>query len=97
MTEPHDVRPWRTEILVFIVILIWASNFPIAKWGLKGIEPLMFNALRYIVATAVLIALYFARSSWTPVKNDWPKIIGIGFRQRGLSDGFHLRPEHDLG
>ena len=67
-------------MLLLTVIVIWASNFPIAKWGLREIEPLLFNAIRYTVATALLLVLYFSRSSWAPVQmSDWPKIIGIGF------------------
>jgi drug/metabolite transporter (DMT)-like permease len=69
----------RTELLVLGVILIWATNFPIAKWGLRGIEPLLFNALRYVVASALLAFMYFARTAWTPVQaSDWVKIAGLG-------------------
>jgi drug/metabolite transporter (DMT)-like permease len=87
---------WKTELLVLIVILIWASNFPVAKWGLRAIDPLIFNALRYLVATALLVLIYFSRAPWTPVqRRDWPKIIGVGFLanvvyQMAFIFGLHL-------
>jgi len=94
--ESDRSQLWRTELLVLGVIIIWAGNFPVAKWGLRGIDPLIFNAIRYVIATSLLLVIYFSRSSWTPVhRTDWPKIIGIGFLanvvyQMAFIFGLHL-------
>jgi len=96
MSDPARTPSGRTELLVLGVIIVWASNFPVAKWGLREIEPLLFNAMRYLVATTVLVAMYYTRSSWVAVqKSDWPRIAVIGFLanfvyQMAFIFGLHL-------
>ena len=79
MSEQHSTDERKAELLLFTVVLIWASNYPIAKWGLRELSPLMFNSIRYVVATCVLAILFFSRTKWTPiVKGDWYKLIRAG-------------------
>jgi drug/metabolite transporter (DMT)-like permease len=67
-----------TESLLLIVVLIWAANAPLVKFGLSGLDILVFNSLRFLVAGTTLAIIYFARSSWKRMpKSDWLKLIGL--------------------
>lgn len=79
MTDTNRSTELRAELLVLTVVVIWASNFPIAKWGLEGLGVFLFNAVRYGVAAGLLTVLYFARSSWQPIqREDRMKLLGLG-------------------
>jgi drug/metabolite transporter (DMT)-like permease len=68
-----------TESLLLLVVLIWAANAPLVKFGLSGMEILVFNSIRFLVAGTMLAIIYFARSAWKPVpSSDWLKLIGLG-------------------
>src|SRR5512137_1418930 len=74
MTDQERSSEVRTEALLLFVVLIWAANYPVAKFGIEGIDRFVFNGIRYVVAAAVLAGLFFARSSWVHVERaDWPK------------------------
>ncbi|MBM2845266.1 MAG: hypothetical protein HW407_578 [Bacteroidetes bacterium] len=79
MTDLQRAKERKAETLLLIVVIIWASNYPIAKWGLKELDPLLFNGIRYVVAALVLAFLFFSRSQWTPIaRNDWRMLIKAG-------------------
>jgi len=42
-------------LLLFIVALIWAGNFPLAKLGLSELGPLTLAALRALIAAPLLM------------------------------------------
>jgi drug/metabolite transporter (DMT)-like permease len=68
-----------TESLLLIVVLIWAANSPLVKFGISGMEIPVFNSIRFLIAGAVLIAIHFTRSRWHHVtRSDWLKLIGLG-------------------
>ncbi|MFC1729853.1 DMT family transporter [candidate division KSB1 bacterium] len=46
------------DSLLFIVVLIWASNFTVVKFALREIPPMGFNTLRFI-GSSVIFALYY--------------------------------------
>ncbi len=73
--------PRGLEAQLLFAIVIWAVNYPLAKYGVLGLDPFVFNAIRYIVAAAVLVAPYVAgNSSWTPVlPEDRNKLFWAGF------------------
>jgi drug/metabolite transporter (DMT)-like permease len=67
-----------TEILLLVVVFIWAANAPLVKFGISGLDVLVFNSLRFLVAGTTLAIIYFTRSSWKSVPmNDWYKLIGL--------------------
>jgi drug/metabolite transporter (DMT)-like permease len=60
--------------------VIWASNFPIAKFGIQGLDIYLFNGVRYVSALLVLMVLFRLRSRWqTMSRDDWLRMIGLGF------------------
>ncbi|HLX11187.1 MAG TPA: DMT family transporter [Bacteroidota bacterium] len=69
----------RAEGLLLIVVLIWGSNYPLMKFGLAGMDQLVFNALRYVVASIVLIVVFAFRSKWKAIEpGDWKRVIWAG-------------------
>ncbi|MBI1804234.1 MAG: DMT family transporter [Ignavibacteriae bacterium] len=80
MTDPKCTHEYRAETLLLIVVVVWAANYPLAKFALASLHPFVFNAIRYIVAAAVLLTGARIGSWWSPVeKSDWPKLLGAGF------------------
>ena len=67
------------ELLVLVTVTIWGANNSLVKWGIGGLDVLVFNAIRYLVATAAVGAFFAARSAWKPVpRSDWPRLVGFG-------------------
>jgi drug/metabolite transporter (DMT)-like permease len=70
----------KAELLLLIVVVIWASNFPLAKFGIQGLDIFLFNGIRYVSAFLVMIVLFRLRFTWQETSSgDWLKMIGVGF------------------
>ena len=68
-----------TETLLIVVVFIWAANAPVVKFGILGMEVVIFNSIRFLIAGAILLTIHRVRSTWSPVsKADWPRLIGLG-------------------
>ncbi len=77
--DPDRRSQIRAELLLLLVVTIWACNYPVAKYGISGLNLYVFNALRFITATLLLAAVSLFRSSWVPIrKDDWPALIRAG-------------------
>jgi drug/metabolite transporter (DMT)-like permease len=69
----------RAEALLLMVAFIWAGNYPIAKWGIAGLGIWIFNAIRFLVATAVVFVLFRFRQVWIPLRReDWRAFLRAG-------------------
>ncbi len=69
----------KTEGLLLLVALIWAANYPVAKWGIAGLGVWIFNAIRFIVASAVVLVLFRSRGVWVPLRReDWRAFARAG-------------------
>jgi drug/metabolite transporter (DMT)-like permease len=53
---PTASLPW-TDLTMILVVAIWGANFSITKIALQEIPPLAFAALRFVVASALLLAV----------------------------------------
>ena len=42
--------------LAFFVTILWSSSWPIIKFGLKEIPPLIFAGMRYVIASFILLS-----------------------------------------
>lgn len=79
MSEPERARDKGAEILILVVVVIWASNYPISKYGITGLDIFVFNSIRFVVAAGILGGLLFLRSRWTPLKRaDWTALVRAG-------------------
>ncbi len=67
--EPVNLRD---SLLAALVATIWGFNFVVIDWGMEGVPPLLFAAVRF---TAVLLpALFLVRRPDAP----WRVILGCG-------------------
>jgi len=81
----------QTESLLLVVILIWAANASLVKFGISGMAIVDFNSIRFVIAAAILVTVHVARSSWKRIPlNDWWKLIGLGIIAHGIYQTAYL-------
>ncbi|WP_320034355.1 EamA family transporter [Halarcobacter sp.] len=69
-------------LLAFLVVLIWGINFPIIKFGLEELPPILFSALRFLIVA--IPAVFFIPFPKTSIWN----ILGVGVFLGVLKFGF---------
>ncbi|HKG91561.1 MAG TPA: DMT family transporter [Gemmatimonadaceae bacterium] len=75
---------WVTDLLLFLMAVIWGANFSIVKYGAQALSPLAFNGLRVGVAAVALFATSLAvREPW-PARRDALRIAALGTIGNGL-------------
>lgn len=68
----------RTDLAMLALVVVWGVNFPIVKIAFREMSPMVFTALRFGGATALLL-LVMRRESGTPVpRSQWPLVIVLG-------------------
>jgi drug/metabolite transporter (DMT)-like permease len=66
--------------MMLIVVLIWGANFSIVKIALDQIPPLVFTALRFMIAVVALLpVLWLREGSLALPRATWWRLIGLGF------------------
>jgi drug/metabolite transporter (DMT)-like permease len=69
----------RNDFELVAVVLIWAFNLPVVKVGLREIEPLAYNIVRFVCASAVLLALVWRRErSFRVERRDLGRLLLLG-------------------
>ena len=67
------------ESLLLLVAVIWALNFSVVKFTLEEIDPMSFNAFRFMLAIGFMWFVLLRSGQKLKVhKGDWPKLIGLG-------------------
>ncbi len=68
----------RVDAAMLAMVVVWGVNFPIVKITLREMSPMVFNALRFSGATALLWVVG-SRGGDLPVpRAAWPGIIALG-------------------
>ncbi|HEX6925737.1 MAG TPA: DMT family transporter [Longimicrobiaceae bacterium] len=68
-----------TEASLILMVCIWGLNFAVAKRALETFDPLAFNALRYLLASAfVYLVLRGQGRLEMPSRTDWARILVLG-------------------
>ena len=74
----------RNVAAMLLLALMWGLSIPATKLGLETVPPLMFTALRFLVAVPLLMVMAFGRLAvpWRAV----PSIVGLGVMGIGLGN-----------
>ena len=73
-------RPTLNDLLMLLVVAIWALNISLVKVALAEIPPLPFNGIRLLLAAAVLLALLLlTEKSLRLRRKDLFKIVLLSF------------------
>ena len=73
-------RMGRTDLLILLVILLWAINLSVIKIGLRALSPHAFNATRLALASLAYLVVLLARPgrfSLARIGDGW-KAMGLG-------------------
>ncbi|HSL70132.1 MAG TPA: DMT family transporter [Longimicrobiales bacterium] len=72
-------RKWRAHAALFLMAVIWAVNFSVAKIALRALSPLAFNALRFPMAALALFLLLRTHGPiQLPAPEDRLRVLGLG-------------------
>ncbi|MEX0780011.1 MAG: EamA family transporter [Balneolales bacterium] len=67
------------ESSLLFIVCVWALNFSVVKFSLDEIDPLSFNAIRFLLAIAFIWLVVWRRRIPIKVqKGDWPRIVTLG-------------------
>jgi drug/metabolite transporter (DMT)-like permease len=78
----------KARIVWLILCGIWGSTWLFIKLGLADLPPLTFAAIRFVLASLILIALVTARRAhWPRTRGDWSLIAISGVLQFTLNYG----------
>lgn len=61
----------RDMILAATVATLWGFNFVVIDWGMRGVPPLLFVAIRFLVVAAAVVVVPRPATSWRT-------ILGVG-------------------
>lgn len=77
--EPRAAPDLLTDAGLLGLSLIWGVNFSVIKVALTELEPMAFNALRFPLASLVLVGFLLARGPLSrPRSEDVPRLVGLG-------------------
>jgi drug/metabolite transporter (DMT)-like permease len=72
--EPH--RPtWKTLLAFAIIYFVWGSTFLAIRIGVREVPPLLFAAMRFLVAGLVLYGWMIARGERSPSRRQWMSAV----------------------
>lgn len=77
-TAPVPGRGW-TEAALAVMVLVWGVNFAVVKHALEDFDPLAFNALRFSIASVLVLGVLRAQGPLAlPDRRDLPRILLLG-------------------
>src|SRR3990170_5387450 len=76
VSTPDGTHPWLVRVAPALFVLVWATGFVVAKFGLPYAAPLSFLSMRFILTLAVLLPLILlARATWPSRRDGWLLIV----------------------
>jgi len=66
---------WKTILAFAIIYIIWGSTFLAIRIGVRELSPLLFAALRFLVASLVLVGWTLAKREPLPTRRQWLTIL----------------------
>jgi len=77
-SKPH--RPaWKTLLAFAIIYFVWGSTFLAIRVGVREVPPLLFAAMRFLVAGLVLYGWMIAKGERSPTRRQWMSVVLLAF------------------
>jgi drug/metabolite transporter (DMT)-like permease len=73
-----------TDFLLLCMALIWGVNYAVVKFGAAQIDPLVFNSVRVVLASLVLIGIVIASAQAWPRGRTLAALLALGVLGNGL-------------
>jgi drug/metabolite transporter (DMT)-like permease len=70
---------WKTLLAFAIIYFVWGSTFLAIRVGVREVPPLIFAAMRFLVAGLVLYGWMIARGERSPTARQWSSISLLAF------------------
>ena len=76
-----ELRPalWKTLLAFSIIYFVWGSTFLAIRVGVREVPPLIFAAMRFLVAGLVLYGWMVARGERSPTARQWTSVSLLAF------------------
>jgi len=72
-------------------VLLWGTNYPIAKYGLSALGGFIFNSLRFITASFILAIPLLGKGMWKPINaGDRVRFLQVGIISSVLYQMFFI-------
>ena len=76
--EAETDRPaWKNLLAFAFIYLVWGSTFLAIRIGVHEVPPLLFAAMRFVVAGAVLFGWMLAKGECLPNRRQWGSVVVI--------------------
>ena len=80
-----------TDLLLLLMTIIWGANFAVIKYSLEDLLPLSFNALRFTLASAVMLGIALvSRGGFKIAPGDGKKLFALGLLGNALYQSFFI-------
>ena len=67
------------ELMLFLVVLIWAANQTIGKLAMREMSPAVYTSLRFLLAAPLmLLVLKWREGGWGFERRELPRLVVIG-------------------
>jgi drug/metabolite transporter (DMT)-like permease len=78
--DTQQRAPWGLTVgaALISVYLIWGSTYLALRFGLEGFPPFLLNAIRFLVAGAVMYAVLRLRGTPSPTPRQWWNAARVG-------------------
>ena len=83
---PQTVKGFTVyDAMLLGMVVVWAANPAGIKWALRYMDPLVFNSLRFLLATMFPVTLALLnKEKLRPLPGDWWRILGLGLIGHGF-------------
>lgn len=88
MHSPSDRPAWKTLLAFSFIYFAWGSTFLAIRVGVHEVPPLLFAALRFLIAGVALYAWAVARREQLPRGREWGSVALLSFLIFVIDYGF---------
>ncbi len=70
---------WKTVLAFSIIYFVWGSTFLAIRVGVREVPPLIYAAMRFLVAGALLYGWLRLRGTGSPTRREWMSATALAF------------------